>query len=137
MKSIHLAFLFITICTLFSVKSYADNITFIAGDNSKATKLCVAAVSNDVLKTEKYVKSLSWQQTGMRKKTNFVLGDVSCNDTDLIKFTAQYNADETYHFFNDKAMTRYKLTDDEMKIIDLARLNNNNRAPQVIVITSR
>ncbi|WOH36868.1 DUF3718 domain-containing protein [Thalassotalea fonticola] len=137
MKSINIAFLFVTIFTLFSVKSYADNVTFIAGDNSTATMLCVAAVSNDLVKTEKYIKRLSWQQTGMRQKTNFVLGDVSCNDANLIKFTAQYNADKTYDFLNNNAMNKYKLSDDEIKIIDLARVNSNNSAPQIIVITSR
>ena len=134
MKVINTLFLFIIVFALLSFKAYANNVTFKAGDNSTVTKLCIAAGSNNLHATKKYIKSLSWQQTGMHQKTNSVLGEVSCNKTNLIEFTAQYNADETYNFLNEKAMKKYKLTDDEVKIIDLTKVNH---LPQVIVVTSR
>ncbi|WNC71945.1 DUF3718 domain-containing protein [Thalassotalea psychrophila] len=134
MKATRTFFLFIIAFVLLSFKAYANNVTFEAGDNSTATKLCIAAGSNNLHATQKYIKSLSWQQTGMYQKTNSVLAEVSCNKINLIEFTAQYDADKTYNFLNDKAMNKYKLTDDQMKIIDIAKVND---LPQVIVVTSR
>lgn len=134
MIAIRTFFLFIIVLVLTSFKAYANNVTFKAGDDSTATKLCIAAGSNNLRAMQKHIKSLSWRQTGMHQKTNSVLAEVSCNKTNLIKFTAQYDADETYNFLNDKAKNKYKLTDDEIKIIDVAKVNNS---PQVIVVTSR
>ena len=134
MKVINTIFLIIVTLVLLSFKAYANNVTFEAGDDSTATKLCIAAGSNNLHATQKYIKSLSWQQTGMYQKTNSVLAEVSCNKSNLMEFTAQYNADKTYNFLNDKAKNKYKLTTEEIKIIDIAKVKD---APQVIVVTSR
>lgn len=141
MKAIYAVILFITVFVLFAVKAYANpNFTFTAGDESAATKLCIAAVSNDLQSSKKYINRLALSDgvtAGMYIKTKYVSNDIRCNNTDLVKFTAQYNAKDTFDFFNHRAMKKYRLSNDEVKIIDLARVDNNNSEPQVIVITSR
>ncbi|WNC71944.1 hypothetical protein RGQ13_17775 [Thalassotalea psychrophila] len=140
MKVLTTVTLFIIVFTLFSSKVNAANITFKAGDDSLATKLCLAAVSNDLQKTKRYISRLALMtgiNTGMYGRTNFASDDIRCNDTDLVKFTAQYNAKDTFEFINKRAMKKYRLNTDEVKVIDLARQNSMNNTPQVIVITSR
>ena len=135
MKALSTVTLFIIIFTLCSSKANAGNTTFKAGDNTFATKLCVAAVSNDLQKTKRYIQALSREIYGsMYHKANFISGNLLCNDTDLVKFTAQYHAEDTFEYFNKRAMKKYRLTDDEIKIIDIVKVND---APQVIVVTSR
>ncbi|WNC68936.1 hypothetical protein RI845_01985 [Thalassotalea nanhaiensis] len=141
MKALTQGLLFISVFLLLTFKAYANqNITFEAGDNTIATKLCVAAVSNDLKKTKLYISRLGMMagiHTGMYGRTSFASDDILCNDTDLVKFTAQYNAKDTFEFINKRALKKYRLDAEEIKIIDLARQQRMNNSPKVILITSR
>lgn len=140
MKAFSTVTLFIMAFTLFSSKANAANITFEAGDNTTATKLCVAAVSNDLPNTKLYISRLALLagvNAGMYAKTKFATDDILCNDTNLVQFTAQYNATDTFEFINKRAEKKYRLSTDEVKVIDLARKNAPVSAPKIIVITSR
>lgn len=140
MKAFSAVTLFIIVFTLFSGKANAASTTFVAGDDTLATKLCIAAVSNDVQKTKSHINRLALMagiNTGMYSKTKFATDDIRCNNTNLVNFTAQYNAKDTFEYFNKRAEKKYRLNTDEIKVIDLARQNALPSQPQIIVITSR
>ena len=63
----------------------------------------------------------------------------SCNDQNLVDFTASFNAPTTFAYFNSKAASKYRISPAEVKIIDLARIEKlgNHNGPQVIIITSK
>ncbi len=121
--------------------SDANLIIFKAGDASAATKLCLAAVQNDLSKTKLYVKRLSsaYGLTASVAKVQFISHALTCNNQNLVDFTAAYNAPSTFAYFNKNAAHKYRITPAEVKIIDLARTESlrDKTKPQVIMITSR
>ncbi|MEW6996354.1 hypothetical protein AADZ86_01420 [Colwelliaceae bacterium BS250] len=121
--------------------SYDKPLMFKAGDANAATKLCLAAVQNNLSKTQLYVKKLSLSY-GLPKsgaKVQFISSEIKCNDQNLVDFTASFNAPTTFAYFNSKAAMKYRISPAEVKIIDLARAEKlgHQNGPQVIIITSK
>lgn len=68
--------------------------TFVAGDNSVETKICIAAVQNDVDNYKNTVKLIPVT----RQRVNIheiVANKLSCNDQDIFRFAQQFSANNT------------------------------------------
>lgn len=112
------------ILTISSISLANDNeLVFVAGDKSLSTKLCISLAEDDLGKSKmlfKRVYNFSYTANNW-SKVKFASRDLTCNDLDMVKFTAQYHSGETFKYINNHAAAKYRLSEDEIKIIDLAR----------------
>lgn len=84
--------LLLTITSVFTLNSYA-NIEFESKDNSNATKVCVAAVTDKHLRFRGKIKyyGFTYQQAA-----NFIV----CNDMPIAEFAQYYQAQKNGSFLN-------------------------------------
>lgn len=112
----------------------ASNVSFEAGDNSAETKLCILAASNNLAATKHYISRIA-RSEGLRKgnQVAFLTKNLTCNDTDIVKFAATYNAGKTFKYLNRRAYKEHRL-DTDTSISDLAKTFDK---PTLIVVTSK
>ncbi len=107
--------------------SALDNVAlkFEAMDNSRNTLICIASASNNIRK----LKALSrMDEYGVRDITE----NLTCNNTDVTSFAAQYGASKTTKYLSMHAPKKYKINIDDIEIEDIAK----NPQGQVIYVVS-
>ncbi len=114
-----------------------SNIIFKAADNQPATKLCFAAVTDNLSKTKQLMGRVAklhgiTSNITMGNQVRLATKTISCNDMNLVDFTAKYNAQSTFDFINARAPLGYRIDVDQVKIIDLAQANKE----MIIMLTS-
>ncbi|MDG1732620.1 MAG: hypothetical protein P8H39_06545 [Thalassotalea sp.] len=108
-----------------------SNVTFQAGDNSLATKICVAAAQNDLSTTMKRIDLvLPGSKVSDNKKAKLVTRNNRCNGMNIVAFTAKYQANDTFDYLNKRSVKKYQMN---TQITDLAHI----KVPQLIVVTSK
>ena len=87
-----------------------SNVTFQAGDNSLATKICVAAAQNDLKSTKKQI-DLILPGTNISKngKTKLMTRNNRCNGMNIVAFTAKYQANDTFEYLNKRSVKKYQM----------------------------
>ncbi len=109
---------------------------FIAGDKSVTTKLCVAAVSNNLMATKRYIRGIGVQSFDQSAQVKLALNAVTCNGQNMLEFTANYNADKTFNYLNKRASKKHRIHDKDVRIIDIAKQSKSDEVI-VLVVTSR
>ncbi|NMP16036.1 DUF3718 domain-containing protein [Thalassotalea sp. Y01] len=118
--------------SLFCLNSMAANVTFVAKDNSIATKLCVHAVNNDVSAMKTYLRRNAANSVrDLSGQARMAASQIKCNNTNLVEFTAQYGADNTFNYLNRRARSKYRI-DNNVEIIDLSK----TLAPNTVIVVS-
>ncbi|QBY04037.1 DUF3718 domain-containing protein [Thalassotalea sp. HSM 43] len=118
--------------SLFCLNSMAANVTFVAKDNSIATKLCVHAVSNNLSATKTYLRRVAGNVVrDQGAQVHLATEQIKCNNTNLVEFTAQYGADNTFNYLNRRASSKYRI-DNNVEIIDLSK----TLAPNTVIVVS-
>ncbi|WP_068545266.1 DUF3718 domain-containing protein [Thalassotalea crassostreae] len=117
--------------------SYSQSIqakyVFIAKDDSQATKLCVATGNNDLSQVKKSIKKLYLVSTESNKRARVATLSIQCNDLNLVEFAANFDANDTFDYFNKKAPKHMRLPSDEISIEDI---NARAKAPIQTIIVS-
>ncbi len=104
-----------TLLIIFTNKVYAQY-SFIADDDSLETQICVAAASNDLFALKEAISKISTKAKSMKGKIRQVILKISCNNMDLVNFTAIYQAVDTFGYFNKKAPKKMRLPVNEISI---------------------
>ncbi|MDG1733686.1 MAG: DUF3718 domain-containing protein [Thalassotalea sp.] len=129
-----------TLIALLSLPVLADEqhtYTFSAGDNSLATELCLAAVTNDLAATKKKIRSIGLLDgVSSTQRVKNATRNISCNDMNLMTFTAEYGASDTFEYLNKRGVKMYRIDTDEVRIIDLARQKRAALGGHTLVIIS-
>ncbi|TRX55193.1 DUF3718 domain-containing protein [Thalassomonas sp. M1454] len=110
---------------------------FEAGDSSLATELCVAAVSNDLVTTKRKIRSIGLMDSvSSMSKVKHATLKISCNNMNMTAFTAKYGASDTFDYLNRKGASQYRINEQEVKIIDLARQQRAALGGETLIIVS-
>ena len=72
---------------------------FIAADDSRETKLCVLAGSNEVKKLKKQARNFP-RFNRVIPNTRFIANKVKCNDMFMTSFASRYNADNVANYLD-------------------------------------
>ena len=109
--------------------------SFIADDDSLETQICIAAASNDLLAVKNAISKISTKAKSMKGKIRQVILKITCNDMDLVKFSAIYHAVDTFGYFNKKAPRKMRLPVNE---ISIKQLNANRDSElQTILVAAK
>ncbi|MDN3652789.1 DUF3718 domain-containing protein [Thalassotalea ponticola] len=120
--------------SLLCFNTIADTPSFVAGDDSLATKLCVSAVTDNLKATKSQIKRLYRDISAQSQvQTHLAIQNISCNDATLVEFTAQYDANDTFRYLNNKARSKYRI--DDVDIIDLTHASDraSDRGVTIVV----
>ena len=123
-----------TAVILFSYsQSIQANYVFVAKDNSAATKLCVATGNNDLTQVKKSVKKMHVSSTRASERAKIATLSIQCNNMNLVEFAANFDAIDTFDYFNKKAPKYMRLPVDEISIEDV---NAKANSPIQTIIVS-
>ncbi|MFT7201038.1 MAG: hypothetical protein ACI9UD_002704 [Glaciecola sp.] len=124
-------FTLVPILLFYSISTYATEYEFVAMDSSKETKLCVAAVTNDMKKLRRLIS----HNYGMRDIGRTVAKTVLCNDVIIANFAYEYQANDTVDYLDRYTPRKYKKMRTSITIKDITA--KVNEKPTVIMIASR
>lgn len=124
----------LTSALLISSTASAGNHTFVAGDASVETKLCLAAVNNNLAKYRKQVKSFAKDTKITALKHRVVANNLKCNDEKVAIFANNYGADKTSEFII-RHMRKSVSVSREVAVIDRLESNELDKS-NVIVVTA-
>jgi hypothetical protein len=124
-------FTLVPILLFYSISTYATEYEFVAMDSSKETKLCVAAVTNDMKKLRRLIS----HNYGMRDIGSTVAKTVLCNDVIIANFAYEYQANDTVDYLDRYTPRKYKKMRTSITIKDITA--KVNEKPTVIMIASR
>lgn len=123
--------LMITLMSLFtllmsnSAFANAQVLKFVAGDNTIETKFCISLAENNLVRTKSMLNHMLSSTIPTTGKAKYASRAITCNNLDIVHFTAQYHSGKTFNYINRHAISKYKLTEDQVEIIDLARSQLN------------
>lgn len=80
-----------------STQADAAEYTFIADDNSKQTRFCVAAGSNDLVTLKRAIRQL---RRSPHQHVKSLVDSIRCNGDFASEFARQYEASDTLAFLN-------------------------------------
>jgi hypothetical protein len=123
-------FTLVPILLFYSISTYAEQYEFVAADQSKETKMCVAAVTNDKTKLRRLVSS-DTRYVGVRD----VAKTVVCNDVIIANFAYEYQANDTLDYLDRYTPRKYKRMRTSTTIKDITA--KSSEEPTVIMIASR
>jgi|GEM_PF-654626 len=105
---------------------------FIAADDSRETKLCVLAGSNEVRKLKKQVRNFPRFNRRI-PNTRFIANKVKCNDMFMTSFASRYNADNVANYLDRYTYPKNKKIDTNVTIKDMASLSMNQDTPDKVI----
>jgi len=108
----------------------ATNYKFVAVDNSSSTKLCMAAVTNNM-------KSLRYQIRHIRQphqQIRDIANTVQCNNQIIANIAKTYNALDTFAYLNRFTASKYKKQQTSVTIQDLAAVKSIDKKKKTVVI---
>lgn len=124
-------FTLVPILLFYSISTYATEYEFVAMDGSKETKMCVAAVTNDMKKLRRLIS----HNYGIRDVGRTVAKTVFCNDVIIANFAYEYQANDTVDYLDRYTPRKYKRMRTSITIKDITA--KVNEKPTVIMIASR
>ena len=80
--------------------SAVANPSFVAGDQTAETKMCLAAVTNDLHDYKKYVENFSFEKVTNTRDHRLFANKLECNGQNVVKFARTYGAEKTANFIN-------------------------------------
>jgi hypothetical protein len=114
----------------------AVNYQFVAADNSIDTKICLAAVTNDIKELRLNIMSSAGTRgvhTGARK----VARTLMCNDQIVANFAYQYHASKTFEYLDRYTPKKYKGKRPDVTIQDIIASNANQEETTVVLVASK
>ena len=74
----------------------AEELPVVAGNNSLETKICMAAINNDLFKLKSTISKVAPEAAGYRIwKLRSVARKYKCNDTNIVNFARRFDATNT------------------------------------------
>ncbi|MEW6996355.1 DUF3718 domain-containing protein [Colwelliaceae bacterium BS250] len=114
---------------LFATAQGSTKYIFKAADNSLNTKICVAAVNNNLVGLKKASRA---DRLGIKDITRHL----KCNGLDITNFAATYDAYDTTLYLSKMAPKKYKIDLNQVEITDLAK-NSSSGQTKIIYVSSK
>ena len=126
----HLKLLILLPILLFcSINTYATEYQFVAGDRSLETKMCIAAVTNNVKKLKRLIAFETYY--GVKD----IARAVFCNDLIIANFAYEYQANDTLAYLDRYTPKKEKRLRTRITIKDITAQAQGR--PKVLMIASR
>jgi hypothetical protein len=121
----------------FTVSSNAAaNYQFVGADNTIGTKICLAAVTNDMNELRLNIMRSSAGTRGVHTGARKVARTLMCNDQIVANFAYQYEASETFEYLDRYTPKKYKNKRPEVTIKDIVAKNGQQGETIVVLIAS-
>jgi hypothetical protein len=104
-------------------------------DSSKETKMCVAAVTNDMKKLKRLISHNYRMRDVAKTVAKAVSKTVFCNDVIIANFAYEYQANDTVDYLDQYTPRRYKRMRTSITIKDITA--KGSEKPTVIMLSSR
>lgn len=122
-------------CTLIT---HAANYKFVALDNSKETKICIAAVKDNIKNLKKeavgFPLATTYLMSNSSFRMKFIANKLKCNNTNIADFARKYNALYTFNYLNDFANKWNKALPTSGTIKDIAEQDSKSQNEKEILI---
>jgi hypothetical protein len=115
----------------------AVNYQFVAADNSIDTKICLAAVTNDMNKLRLNIMRSSASARGVHSGARTVARTLMCNDQIVANFAYQYHASKTFEYLDLYTPKKYKGKRPDVTIQDIIASNANQEETTVVLVASK
>ena len=127
--------LLITAAFMMVNSAYAVQYKFVAMDDSKYTKMCVFAGSNDIKTLKKVMKHPITVKGYNRSSIKNMANTVTCNDLHIASFARNYDANMTFDYLKKYTSERNLNKVPHVTIKDIvARTSEDKSAEKVIII---
>jgi len=105
---------------------------FIAADDSRETKLCILAGSNEIRNLKQKVRNFP-RFARLIPNARFIANEVKCNDMFMESFASKYNADDVANYLDKYTYPKNKRMETNVSIKDIASLPKNNDMPDKVI----
>jgi hypothetical protein len=110
----------------------ATKYIFTAGDDTQATKMCVATGNNDKSKLKRIIKQTkNASQIGTLRK---IANHTYCNDMIIANFAYKYAAIDTFKYLNRVTKSEYQMLRPNVTIRDLAMVDSKNEVIKITLV---
>lgn len=113
------------------IQAHAADYTFIANDNSKQTRFCVAAGSNDLQSLKREIRKL---QRAPHQHVKPLVDSIRCNGQTAPEFARQYQASETLAFLNRHSSHKVSELEPNVQLREIAQSQSDGSGAEVIVV---
>ncbi|MFT6910417.1 MAG: hypothetical protein ACJAS1_007146 [Oleiphilaceae bacterium] len=122
----------------FTVSSNAAaNYQFVGADNSIDTKICLAAVTNDMHKLRHNIMRSGAGNRGVHTGARKVARTLMCNDQIVANFAYKYEASETFEYLDRYTPKKYQDQRPEVTIKDIVARHGKQEETTVVLIASK
>jgi hypothetical protein len=126
--------LFLLISLYFSSITYAAEFEFIADDNKRITKVCMAAVTDNTKVMISKLRMLSRGGTALSFRS--FINSIECNNQYIGNFTKTYNAQNAFTYLNQYTNKRNKKRQANITITDIANEQGINQEKTIVVLVA-
>jgi nicotinic acid mononucleotide adenylyltransferase len=105
---------------------------FIAADDSRETKLCVLAGSDEIRKLKQSVRNFP-RFNRLSPNVRFVANKVKCNDMFMESFASKYNANNVANYLDRYTYSKNKSIETNVTIKDIASLPKHHDMPDKVI----
>ncbi|MDH5433006.1 MAG: DUF3718 domain-containing protein [Gammaproteobacteria bacterium] len=128
-------YLFLAILTSATTYISADTYEFVAYDDSMETKICVAAVKDDVKRYSRLVDNFPLQTRFTSQNHVIISNKLKCNNQNIFKFSQNFGAKNTTAFMS-KYIKKSVIIKRDLTEVPEPVLNNTSNKHRVIIVKS-
>ncbi|TQV87811.1 DUF3718 domain-containing protein [Aliikangiella coralliicola] len=124
-----------SVAAVMSLSASATNYVFVAGNDTAETRICVAAVQNDLLSYRQEVKKFTGASPNSNRQHTLIANKLNCNDKNVALFARKYGAEKTANFITRYLRKTVSIRRDiaNLKVEDLDKSGET----KVIVVTAK
>lgn len=122
------------VLAFFSTNSYAADFEFIAKDNSRTTRVCIAAVTDNTNVMIKGIRRLS--QSGTALSFRLFVNTIKCNNQYIGNFAQKYNAQNTFDYLEQYTNRWNKKHRTNTTIKDIVNEQGKEQGKNIVVLVA-
>jgi hypothetical protein len=127
----HVKMLLTTILIGITFQATAAEYTFVASDNSKQTKFCMAAGSNDLTSLKREIRKL---RRAPHQHVKPLVDSMRCNGQNVTEFAHRYEASDTLAFLNQHSSHKAPELKPNVTLRKITQSESDGSDAEVIVV---